>query len=76
VIDTRVTNTADFMYNTKAMPEIINTYLLTDPETALPMNRDDFYAEQIAAFKKDGKPTRANDVVQVFLFRSNGELLV
>ena len=58
------------------MPEIINTYLLTDPETAIPMNRDDFYAEQILDFKKTGQPSRANEIIDVFIFNTSGELLV
>lgn len=34
------------------MSEIINTYLLDDPKTCLPMDRDNFYKEQIKTFKK------------------------
>lgn len=58
------------------MPEIINTYLLDDPETAIPMDRDEFYAEQIAEYKKNGKPSRANEIVDVFIFNGVHELLV
>lgn len=58
------------------MPEIINTYLLNDPKTEVPMNRDDFYAEQISEFKKTGQPTRANEIIDVFIFNTSGELLV
>ncbi|MFH1597776.1 MAG: NUDIX domain-containing protein [Patescibacteria group bacterium] len=58
------------------MSEILNTFLLTDPETAVPMDRDDFYKEQIAIAKKTGKPTRAAEVVSVLIFNSSEELLV
>lgn len=58
------------------MSEIINTYLLDDPETAIPMDREEFYAEQIAEYQKNGKPTRANEIVDVFIFNSSKELLV
>ena len=58
------------------MSEIINTYLLSDPETCIAMDRDEFYKEQIGVFKKTGKPTRANDIVDIFIFNSKKELLI
>lgn len=58
------------------MPEIINTYLLNDPETVIPMDREEFYVEQIKAFKKTGQPTRANEIVDILIFNGAGELLV
>jgi len=63
-------------YSTISMSEIINTYLLDDLETVIPMDRGDFYKEQIEIFEKTGKPTRACEVVQIFIFNLNKELLV
>ena len=40
------------------------------------MDREEFYAEQTAVYKKTGKPTRAADIVSVFIFNGVGELLV
>jgi hypothetical protein len=37
------------------MSEIINTYLLEDSDTLIPMNQDEFYREQIEVFKKINK---------------------
>ncbi len=58
------------------MSEIINTYLLDDFETSLPMNRDAFYVEQIRSFEKSGKPSRAADIIAIFIFNRAGELLI
>jgi len=58
------------------MSEIINTYLLSDEDTIKAMDREEFYAEQIAVYKKTGKPTRANEIIDVFIFNSVGEMLV
>lgn len=58
------------------MSEILNTFLLNDPETAVPMDRDDFYKEQIPIAQKTGKPTRAAEIISVLIFNSSEELLV
>ncbi|MCX6784421.1 MAG: NUDIX domain-containing protein [Candidatus Komeilibacteria bacterium] len=58
------------------MSEILNTYKLDDPETVEPMDRDEFYAEQIAVFKKTGKPTRAAEIVSILIFNEHQELLI
>lgn len=58
------------------MSEIINTYSLDDLETEIPMDRDAFYKEQVESFKKTGKPSRANDIVDIFIFSLTGEMLV
>ena len=42
----------------------------------IPMDRAEFYAEQIAAYKEGGKPTRAVDIIDVFIFNSDGEILI
>lgn len=59
-----------------AMKELISTFLLDDPENSLPMDRQEFYQEQIAAYKKTGKPTRACELVIVFLFNLHQDLLI
>lgn len=58
------------------MNEMINTYLLDDPETLIPMDRGEFYAEQIEAFEKTRKPTRAAAILDVFIFNRVREMLV
>ncbi len=61
---------------TNNMNEILNTYLLNDLELALPMERDQFYKEQVEVYQKTGQPTRACEIVHVLIFNSQGELLV
>ena len=58
------------------MSEIINTYTLDNPLVLIPMDRGEFYKEQIEAFRKHGKPTRAVEIVNILIFNSHGELLV
>jgi isopentenyldiphosphate isomerase len=58
------------------MSEILNTYLLSDPETIVPMDRDEFYKEQIKEYKKNGAPNRAVDIIDVFIFNRQHELLI
>jgi len=56
--------------------EIVNTYLLDNPDVVIPMDREEFYQEQIEAYKKTGKPTRAVEIIDIFIFNSHGELLI
>ena len=58
------------------MSEIVNTYLLSKPGQLIPMKRESFYKEQIAAFKKNGKPSRAIELVQILLFTSDQEIIL
>jgi hypothetical protein len=58
------------------MSEIITTYLLSNPDNAMPMDREDFYREQIVAFKTNGKPTRAVEIVQILLFTPDKEIIL
>lgn len=58
------------------MSEVINVFSIDDPETAIPMDRDEFYKEQTATFKKTGKPTKACEIIDVFIFNRNQELLI
>ncbi len=56
--------------------EVINTFLLSDPDTVIPMNRKEFYEEQIKVFKKTGKPSRACEIVVLFIFNRVGEVII
>ncbi len=58
------------------MSEIINTFSIDNPFEMVPMDRKDFYDEQIKAFKETGRPTKAVEIVNIFLFNSHGELIV
>lgn len=40
------------------------------------MDRTAFYEEQVRAFKETGRPTKAVDIVNVFIFNANRELLI
>jgi isopentenyldiphosphate isomerase len=58
------------------MSEIINTYSSEHQDQLIPMDRDEFYAEQIA-LAESGHPTNKYvEVVNVFLFTEHGELIV
>ncbi len=58
------------------MDETVNTFLIENPFELIPMSRKDFYNEQVSEYKNNGKPTRAVEIVNVFLFNSHGELLI
>lgn len=58
------------------MNEIVTTYKLDDLDQPIPMDRDEFYDEQIAYFKKKGKSTRAIEVVQLFLFTPEKQIIL
>lgn len=58
------------------MPETICTYHLDDRIHPHPMERDHFYDEQMAEFKKNGKPTRAVGIFDVLLFTEKGEVIL
>ena len=58
------------------MSEMIKTYMLDEPYVLVPMERKKFYAEQTKVVKKTGVPTRATEIVQIFLFNEDGELFV
>lgn len=49
---------------------------MNDPESLMPMKRDEFYEEQIKIFKLTGNPTRACDIIDIFIFNSDGDVLV
>lgn len=58
------------------MSEIVTTYQLKDLSQPVPMDRDEFYEEQIALAKAGEKPTRSVAVVQVLLFTPDGEIML
>ena len=58
------------------MSETITTYKIENPEVAIPMDRDEFYREQIEKSEKGEKPDRSIEVVDVFVFDSQGEIFI
>jgi len=58
------------------MSEIITTYKLDDLEQPVPMDRDEFYDEQIRVFKETGKPTRVTANVQVLIFTPSKDIIL
>jgi len=58
------------------MSELVNTYKLPDTDTSIPMDRDDFYNQQIVAFKDKGKTTEAIEVVNILFFNESGEMII
>jgi len=58
------------------MSEYVNTYDLNNPYQVIPMQRDEFYDEQIEVYKKTGAPTKAVDIIDVIIFNESGELII
>lgn len=58
------------------MSEIVPTYQLTNPDEVIPMERADFYDEQIKIFKETGNSTHAVEVVNILLFNHDGEVML
>jgi len=58
------------------MSEINTTYLLNDPNTEVPMDRGQFYAEQIKILEELGQPTRAIEVIHCLLFNPDKEIIL
>lgn len=58
------------------MQEIVKTYMLNDLDTMIPMGRDDFYKEQIECFKREWKPNRAVEVINIIMFDENKQLII
>lgn len=59
-----------------SMDEIIIARKIDDPDTRIPMRRDDFYKEQIEKYKKTGEADKSVDVVDIFLLNEDNEILV
>lgn len=58
------------------MKETVTVRTLKNPDEEIPMDRNAFYVEQVQAFKETGKPTKAIDIISVFIFNANRELLI
>jgi hypothetical protein len=58
------------------MSELVNVLSLDEPNISIPMDRVSFYREQTEIFKKTGKPTKAVELVNIFLFNEAGQLIV
>lgn len=58
------------------MAEIVPTYLLKDLDQVIPMDRDEFYDEQIEVYKRTGKPSRAVADIKALLFNSHKEAIL
>jgi len=58
------------------MSELVNVLSLDEPNISIPMERASFYKEQIEIFRKTGKPTKAVEVVNIFLFNESGQLII
>lgn len=59
-----------------AKDEIITVYDLRDPDRAIPMSRKEFYKEQIRDFQAIGRPTKAVEIIDIFLFNSEGDIII
>ena len=49
---------------------------MNDPETLVPMDRKKFYKEQTKIYEETGKPTKAVDIIDIFIFNTRGEMLL
>ena len=58
------------------MAEQLYTYSLENRHEVFPQNRDEYYKKQINDFHETGKTTEAVEVINIFLFNTDGELLV
>lgn len=58
------------------MSEMITTYELRDLGVVLPMDRDEYYAEQIKSIKKTGKAYKAIEIAAVLLFNRDREIIL
>jgi len=55
--------------------EKVTVYPL-DGDSPFPMDRREFYEEQVEEYKTKGKPSKAVEVANIFLFNSDGDLIV
>lgn len=58
------------------MSEVITTYLLTDLDQPLPMDRKEFYDSEAEAFKTTGKPTRSAAISDVLIFTPDKDIII
>lgn len=58
------------------MSETIRTCPLNDLAAIIPMDRDEFYREQIKTYIKTGTPTLACELINVLMFNTRGQLIL
>ena len=58
------------------MSEQVSVCTVDSPFKCFPEDRSAFYTEQVEEFKKKGAPSKAVEIVDVFLFNKSGEFLV
>ena len=58
------------------MSELVNVISLDNPYISFPMDRKTFYSEQVEEFQKNGKPTKAVEIVSIFLFNKEWQLIL
>lgn len=58
------------------MSELISVCSIESPFKTFPEDRAEFYTSQTEVFKQTGAPTKATEIVNVFLFNRSGEFLV
>lgn len=58
------------------MSEVINTFPLDNPYEMIPMNRKDFYEEQAKISLETGEPTKAVEIVNIFLFNEAWDIIL
>lgn len=58
------------------MSEQVYTYSLENKHQVFSQNRDEYYKKQIKYFHETGKTAEAVEVINIFLFNTDGELLV
>lgn len=58
------------------MSEAVTTYEMRDPDIAIPMDRDEYYDQVIKEIEKSGKATKAVEIISVFLFNRDREIIL
>ncbi len=58
------------------MSELVNVIALDNPYNSFPMDRKAFYLEQVEEFQKNWKPSKAVEIVNIFLFNKEWQLIL
>jgi len=58
------------------MSELVNVISLDNPYISYPMDRKTFYNEQVEEFQKNWKPTKAVEIINIFLFNKEWQLIL
>ena len=56
--------------------EKVNIFSSRNPDNSIPMDRDEFYKEQVEIYNNGNVSDKAVEVVDVLLFNSHGELII